>query len=346
MTDRSTRDLSIDLIKVIAIFGVLVIHVDAGVLTQEQIGSFEWICGLVWGSLVRGSVPLFLMTSGALMLNPRKELALKKLYFHNITRIIIAMLVWGFCYKLYHLFTAGQLNIYTAFYSLKDLLLFKQEFHFYYIHIILLVYVFLPITRVFTEKADKKTVEYALCFWFALAIVYPTLRNFPPFSMLSGIPVQWMINLSYASIGYGVWGHYLKKYPLSQKIGVVCLCMGFIFTFGMTFYMSIRTGNLCDIFLQGTSPGVFLLATGIFLLSGAVKIKGVFEKIVIFFSKSSFCTYLLHMFVLYVLTYFGITAKIMPVIFSVPMISGIILLLCSIIYAILSKIPLLNKWII
>ena len=83
MTDRSTRDLSIDLIKVIAIFGVLVIHVDAGVLTQEQIGSFEWICGRVWGSLVRGSVPLFLMTSGALMLNPRKELALKKLYFHK-----------------------------------------------------------------------------------------------------------------------------------------------------------------------------------------------------------------------------------------------------------------------
>ena len=93
MTER--RNTGIDLIKAIAIFGVLVIHVDASVLMQGEIGSFDWNCGLLWGTIVRGSVPLFLMASGAIMLNPHKNITIKRLYFHNIARIVVSMLVWG-----------------------------------------------------------------------------------------------------------------------------------------------------------------------------------------------------------------------------------------------------------
>ena len=340
------RDSAVDLIKAIAIFGVLVIHVDASVLTQGEAGSFEWLCGLFWGSLVRGSVPLFLMASGAIMLDARKKLSMKRLYFHNIARIAAAMLVWGFCYKLYHLLAAGQLNTYAVWHSIKRLLLFDQEFHFYYIHMILLVYAFLPITRIFAEKADKKTVEYALCLWTVLGIVYPALRNFTPFTMLSGIPCQWAVNLTYSSIGYGLLGYYLKKYPLPRKKGGICACIGFFITFGMTCYLSVKAGRLNDMFLLGTSPGVFLLAVGIFSLANGVKLKKHFGKAVEFASKASFCVYLLHMFGLYAFTGIGITPRILPAAFSVPIISGLALALCLAVYALLSKIPFLNKWII
>lgn len=346
MEERNTRDLSIDLTKAIAIFGVLVIHVGSGVLLGETVGSFEWLCGLFWGSLVRGSVPLFLMASGAIMLDPIKKLSFKKLYYHNITRIVVAMLVWGLCYKIYHLLAAGQLNLNDIWYSFKRLLLFDQEFHFYYIHIILLVYAFLPITRIFAEKADKKTMEYALCLWTVLAILYPTICNFTPFSLLSGIPKQWMINLTWASVGYGLLGYYLKKYPLTLAKGAVCFGTGFIATFGMTFYSSMNAEILSDLYLQGTSPGVFLLAIGIFSLVNIREIKGIFKKTVVFISKASFCVYLSHMFILYILMHFGIVTQKLSAIFSVPLISAIVLSGCLVIYAIISKIPLLNKWII
>jgi len=41
MENRKTRDLTIDLVKTFAIFGVLIIHVDAGILMQDAIGSFN-----------------------------------------------------------------------------------------------------------------------------------------------------------------------------------------------------------------------------------------------------------------------------------------------------------------
>lgn len=342
----SNRDITIDLIKAIAIYGVLVIHVAAAVLTQEQVSSGQWNGALLWGSLARGSVPLFLMASGAIMLDPMKKISLKKLYFHNIARIVAAMLVWGFCYKLYHLFVDDQLTLFNIWHSFKRLLLLDQEFHFYYIHIILLVYAFLPITRNFAEKASKKTIEYALCIWIVLAIVYPTLRNFAPFTLITGIPVQWMINLTYASIGYGLLGYYLKKYPLTFIKGLFCACVGFFITFFMTYYLSIQTSKLNDIFLQGTSVGVFLLAVGIFSISGFIRFKAKTEKRIIFLSKASFCIYLSHMFILYILAHFDITAKMLPTVFSVPIISGIVLLICLCIYLIIEKIPFLNKWII
>ncbi len=346
MAELRTRDSSIDLIKAFAIVGVLVIHVVSSVLTQMQVGSFEWMSGLFWGSMVRASVPLFLMTSGAIMLNPEKKLSLKKLYFHNIARIIAAMLVWGFAYKIYHLWRENQLNFSMVWYSFKRLLLFDQEFHFYYIHMILLVYVFLPITRHFAEKADKKLLEYALCIWLILAILYPTLRAFSPFILLSGLTGQWAINLSFAGIGYGLLGYYLKKYPLSLRKGVLCSVAGFLVTFGMTLYLSLKSNALNEIFLQGTSIGVCLLSVGIFAISSFVKCENVMKKAVTCLSKASFCIYLSHMFVLYLFTHIGLTVSVLSPILSVPLISAAVLFVSFIIYIVLSKIPVLRNWII
>ena len=346
MKDTIKRNITIDLIKAVSIFGVIVIHVVSSILTQGEIGSFQWMCALFWGSLVRGSVPLFLLASGAIMLDARKRISLKKLYFHNIARIVVAMLVWGFGYKLYRLLIDGQLNLTNILYSFKRLLLFDQEFHLYYIHIILLVYAFLPMTRVFAEKADKRTFEYAIGIWAFFSIVWPTLRKFEPFSLITGIPIQWTINLAYSAIGYGVLGYYLNTYPLKFRKSILCFSIGFIITFGMTFYLSAKYGTFNDMFLQGTSPGVFLLVTGIFSFARFIKVEKYFAKLIVFVSRASFCIYLSHIFILYILIHFGVMTQMLPTIISIPLISGSILLICLIIYFVISKIPILNKWII
>ena len=156
MTKRNTM---LDIIKTFAILGVISIHVVSRVLTGESIGTAQWNTALFWATLFRASVPLFLMCSGALMLDREKPLSIKKLYLHNMLRIVIAMLVWGFLYKIYHLKMNGGLNFEQVIFSLKRLFLFDHEFHFYYIHIILIVYAFLPITRILTDKADKKNIN-------------------------------------------------------------------------------------------------------------------------------------------------------------------------------------------
>jgi hypothetical protein len=77
-------------------------------------------------------------------------------------------------YKFYDLLIRRDISAEAVIRALKEVLLFKHENHFYYLHIVLLVYAFLPVARLFVKYADKRLEEYALLLWFVLGIVYPT----------------------------------------------------------------------------------------------------------------------------------------------------------------------------
>ena len=61
------RSIGIDLIKLIAIFSVVMIHVSAQYLTVYcTAGAWQFDASAAWRSLCAAGVPLFLMCSGAL----------------------------------------------------------------------------------------------------------------------------------------------------------------------------------------------------------------------------------------------------------------------------------------
>ena len=275
------------------------------------------------------------------MLDPIKELPLRKLYFHNIARIVIAMLCWSMLYHIYHLFITENFSFFTLWHAFKQTLLFKQEFHFYYLHIIILVYIMVPVIRVFTRSATKVELRYALLVWFALGIVYPTFKMIYPLSMLSGIPLQWMINMTYSSIGYLLLGHYLSEYPLSKSLSVSFTVIGFITVFFGVVFMSAKDESLNTAFFEGMSVGVALYATGIFALCAAKKSPNRFFLNV---SNASFCIYLSHMFFVYLIR------KIFPCTFSpflyVPVCVCAVMCASFTVWLILKQIPLISKWLI
>lgn len=340
------RSQAIDLLKTIAIFGVLTVHTAAAGF-NKPIGSFGWVSSLLWDSLVRG-VPIFLMCSGALMLDPEKELPLKKLYLKNILHILVALFIWAAVYKIYHLIDTG-FSAAGLFQGMKEVVLFKQEFHLYYLQIILLFYVFLPVMRLFVKYADKKQLQYFLILWFILGIVYPTVKGFWPFTLLSGIPAQWLMNMTYASIGYGVLGYYIKKYPARRVwIYPILYAAGIIFVFCGTWYMSAKQGSLYEVFMEGMSAGVCLMGAGIFgiLTTSKITLRKFGAGITRYISKASFCIYLTHVFFLYKFKDYNITIDILPGVISVPLLAAANMACCIVVYYVLSKIPLIKKWLI
>ena len=337
------RDRSIDLLQTLAIFGVLTIHT-CTLGYQHPVGSFSWLSTVFWGSVVRASVPIFLMCSGALLLHPDHALPLKKLYGKNILRLLAAMLVWAMAYQCYHLAMDHAFTAANLWQSLKEVLLFKQEFHFYYLHIMLLVYVFLPVTRSFVQHADRRMLQYFLILWFALGILYPTLRPFWPFSLLGGIPAQWLMNMTYAAIGYGVLGYYLKRYPFCFGAGLGLFAGGFLFVFGATWIMSLRAGTLYAEFLEGMSVGVAAMAAGLF--SMAVQGRTPCPRACAQLSRASFCIFLVHMFFLYTFNELGATVLIGPCLLTIPTSVLCNLALSFLVYLILSRIPVIKKYLV
>lgn len=342
------RKRELDLLKALAIFGVIVIHTCTDGGFAYPVGSVNWLCTLFWAALVRASVPIFFMCSGVLFLPPEKDLPLKKLYLKYILRILAAMLVWSLLYKVYHLAHAGELSAPRFFEAVKQVLLFKQEFHFYYLQIILLFYACLPVMRAFIQHASKRDVEYALLLWFLTGILYPTLRNFWPFSMLDGIPKQWMMNMTWAAMGYGVLGYYLKTWGISVRASRVFFGAGFLLVFGGTLLMSLRAGKNDFAMLQGMTVGAAVLAAGIFglCLHRGAQLSKKQAGIAEYLGRASFCVYLAHMFFIYIFREHALTAAAFPTVVSIPAIAGSILLICCGVYFVLSKIPVISKWLI
>ncbi len=258
------------------------------------------------------------------------------------------MFIWALGYKAYHLIVAGTYSMHDIFQAFKEVLLFKQEFHLYFLQIMVVVYVFLPVTRIIAKHAAKKELKYALAVWFLLGIVYPTVKPFWPVTLLSGIPVQWMINMTYAAIGYGLLGYYLSQYLISLKWSILFLVVGFLGVYGGTVFMSVRTETLYQNFLEGMSVCVALLAIGVFGLCYNLKssIGGKTATVISKLSKASFCIYLVHVFWLYFFNFLGISVNGFPCLLSIPLISCLNLALSYCTFLFLSKIPLIRNWLI
>lgn len=337
------RNLCVDRLKAFAIVCVLFIHCCD---YSDPIGSVQWTSALVWGSLARAAVPLFLMCSGVLMLPPEKDLPLKKLFGRNLLRLLVSMWVWAMLYKVFYLLAGHTLTPAALWQSVKEVLVFNQEFHFYYIHIMLLVYLFLPVARVFLRQATRRELEYALLFWLAFGILYPTLLPYWPFRLITGFPLQYHINMTYAAIGYGLFGYYLSRYPLPRKTHLPLLLCGLAVVFGGTFAGSLRRGYLYEGFLQGMALGVCLMAAGIFSLFLRHPGPSRWDGAVTFLSKASFCVYLVHVFFLRILPHFGLTAALLPKFFSIPLLAAAVLSCSLAVYWVLSRIPVVNRWLL
>ncbi len=339
------REYGIDLIKSISILGVVILHTCT---YGDAVLSSGWLANVFWGSLTRASVPLFLMCSGALFLRPERPLSVKKLFCRSIPRILAAMVFWAMSYKVFHLLAAGApLSPAALVQAFKEVLLFNQEFHLYYLQIILLVYLFLPVTDVLVRHATRRQAEYALLLWFALGVLYPTVGGFWPFRLLDMMAPQYQLNMTYASIGYGLLGWYLKEYPLGRRAGAGLALAGFLTVFGGTVWMSARAGSLHTLFLQGMTVGVALLAAGLFSLLVHARPSGAWtERVAAYLSKGSFCVYLVHVYFNYMLPKLGFSAALLPPLAGVPLAALVTLGGSLAVYALLRRVPLVKSWLI
>ena len=100
MTLSQVRKASVqvDLIRTIAILSVIVLHATRDATSFQPEADFEvwrwWIVD-IYQSLSRVGVPLFVMLSGALLLQPSKKEPLRLFFKKRWTRIGLPFLFWG-----------------------------------------------------------------------------------------------------------------------------------------------------------------------------------------------------------------------------------------------------------
>jgi surface polysaccharide O-acyltransferase-like enzyme len=94
---KAQRLIYADLLRVIATFVIVILHVSGSSWHNVPVSGFEWKVFNFYDSMARFSVPVFVMISGMFLLDNKKSLTLKKLYSKNILRIVTSFIFW-YCY--------------------------------------------------------------------------------------------------------------------------------------------------------------------------------------------------------------------------------------------------------
>lgn len=345
---ESKRDAGLDVVRSAAICMVVLIHVSAGfVLAVLPPGGPDWWAALLWSGPARMAVPLFFLCSGALMLC--REVSPGQLLRHNLPRILAAMFFWAFVHHLASLAAGGSLSPAGLWEAAKQTLLFQHEFHFYYLHVLLVVYAFLPALRVFVRSATRREMEYLLGVWLVVGILCPILPIFWPFSLVPPIQAWWTLGLTFTCVGYALLGHYLRKFGASVPKGRywAALGLGAAITVGCTAFFSLKNGVLHEAFLGGNTPGAFLMAYGFFGLAVSKKsYPPLVAKPAQRLARASFCIYLTHYLFQRLFARLGLGGVISPCALSIPGMALLILGASYLLWEVLHRIPVVNRYLV
>ncbi len=201
---QKEKILWIDYLRVLATFSVVFLHTSIPLLDKFDSAPdifLKWWIGNIYDSSVRFCVPVFIMITGALLLN--KEIPLKLFLKRRFTRILLPFVFWNLVYlflRYDHREHAGVMDVLQWGYNL--LLTDAVSYHLWFVYVLIGLYLFIPILNKWISHCTEREMEYFLIIWvFTLLIRYPflpMLRSFVDLSYFSGY------------IGYLVLGYYLS----------------------------------------------------------------------------------------------------------------------------------------
>ena len=98
-SNRNKRVAYLDLLRILAIFAVIFQHFCPGYYNADD---FNKNAVNIMVSLTDWCVPVFVMISGALLLNPQKEFSVKRFFKKNVLRIFVASIFHRSVERMFH----------------------------------------------------------------------------------------------------------------------------------------------------------------------------------------------------------------------------------------------------
>lgn len=228
MSSERSFSIPVDLIRTVAIVGVILLHA-ANDLTVQQMNSFEifrWTTVDFYQSLGRMGVPLFLLLTGALLLQPSKLNEPIKVFFKKrFARIGLAFVFWGAVYFAWDFFVVHNINnqpINTS--SIIQGVLTGPSYQFWYLYLLLGLYLLTPIMRVVITYANRNLLKYLLALWFLGAAVLPVFGLFTTLRLDSNV----FEFTGYA--GYFILGAFFLTVQMRRSTIAILLSVGVVLT--------------------------------------------------------------------------------------------------------------------
>lgn len=346
-----------DLLRALGTIAVIFVHASGDVLYNISKGEtfinsnllFNWLSCNFFNSVTRWAVPVFVMISGSMLLNPDKDESVTLFFKKRFSKIFIPFLFWSAVYALY---SHGTLIAQGKPLPIVDIIksfLFGETFHhLWFVPMIIGLYFLTPTFKVFIKYATKNEIEYFLVLWFFVTIVS---TYYPTFFLIKYI--GWL-----GYIGLFVTGYYLSRYELPfKKVIYVFSFVSILITFFGTWYYSNIDYKLYENFFIYLTPTCILISVGFYeYIKTTQKFNNInniyINKLILIISKNSYGIYLSHLFILEYLKhgYLGIkmyndnflNVKLDSII-AVPLLVTFTLIIALVLVNTLKKIPYIRR---
>lgn len=292
------RIINLDLLRVIAIIGVISIHSCAILLKPWGIYDIQsWVYAPnIVDAFSRFSVPLFVMVSGALILKPDQHVSFGMIS-KRIIRVLIPLLIWEVIIKWY---------FDKSWIGWKDILVEPPKYHLWFIYMIIGVYLLIPIYQaIFNYLQSKPFAQiYTLILWVIFTSL-PTVYS-PP--MLGLIGQNGFLQYG----GYFLLGALLYQYQWKPNL-ITCLlifsaCSAIIaFQVG---HLSLQANGLVSTPYSYFNPLVLLSAIALFIGLMHISINQKWFKLLTLLSNLSFLIYFIHVFFIELIGFSKITLQL------------------------------------
>lgn len=343
------RIIHYDLLRILSAFSVVMLHSAALFWYDLPVMGMEWRIVNAYDACFRFGVPIFVMISGAIFLDPGREWDLKRLYRHNILRFVIMYLFWSAVYGLLDCRNFGFANL-TWKQILKEMA--GGRYHLWFLPMLVGIYILLPVLRSWTLGGDRSNVRYFLALFVVLQILRTTVATFVKNGELLHFLSLGEIPMVCSYLGYFVLGYYIVHVGIAQKyhkyiyLSVVpSIVLNVLGSEIQTARDGVPNGALYDSF--GLFTFCIVLAVFVFVTEklkthrwsagGAAVIAEV--------SRGTLGIYLMHIGFMEQLKTLGIHRAIGPVIVGVPLSALLTFLACYVLAALLRRIPLVGRYI-
>ena len=352
---NNVSTINIDLIRVIAIVGVILLHASNDLTSQlTSLHILRWWMVDIYQSFGRMGVPLFLMLSGVLLLSPtKKDEDIRFFFKKRFSRIGIPFIFWSIIYFLWALYVENQPL--TQNFIINGILE-GPYYILWYLYMLCGLYLLTPMLRVIVAHFTDKLYKYFICIWSIGAMLTPLINllsngRYHLSEHLFVIPLF---------VGYFVIGTYIINTQAQRRFLAALTVLGVALTAIGTFIMAIYIGGGGTYFFQQySSPTLILSSLPFFaLLISYTKPKepsqtkkfSWLHRIMHVISENTLAIYLLHVIIIYLLQNgyflgFTLNGNVVNSIIGVPLMTALTLGICLIIIVPLKKIPGLRKLI-
>ncbi len=327
----------IDILKIIACISVIFVHMNSSINDYQPTSG--WVLSLFIHTLSYWGVPIFLMITGATLLDYKKKYDIKTYYKRRVSKVVIPWIIWS---AIIYVIKYQNLNFINF---IKEFLYMNIEGSYWFFPLIIYIYCIIPIFQALIKLKELRIIKYILL----ILIIFNSVL-LPFFSVFNIIvPPIFTFFMHNKYVIYPLLGYLISITDISKNkryiiyiIGFISLTIRFLYTYITSYKDNLLNTDVSDY----TSIFILLIVSSIFVLVKYIKWEKIFNndlsrEIIKHISNCSFGIYLVHKIIIYYINDI-IQSDINSIYYKI--IGALyIYVLSLLIVTLLKKIPILKK---